>query len=597
MKLPLSCLPWVSLLLCTALGPLACGSLKTDPERPPPDEEEPPAVQFRVSVAAEGPEYCRQGTWTLSISVEGGTPERVALERDGREVETLAPPYRHTVDCATHAEGRFAFVARAMVGDRSFASPSASVVVDRTSPRLDAWRPALPFPTVDAPVELVFSEPLLPESLQAAPTRVRDGNGFSVAHQAVLVEDGKVLRLVPAAVLRPPVTLNVELVQRNMTDRAGNPLDVTQGAGVSERRFSYWPFARVGERMSELPIEWYSMALELRSQARPVVAFVEGGDTEAELVVARWSGEAWERLAPPREAEARSRAPILPRLEVARQGGLVLAWLERVNSTERIHVSRYDGTSWTRQGAPHDTQSSITDFQMALDPQGYPVLVYQERDVDLRVVRWTGTAWEFLGDPLSGNPQVGSFARYPAIAVDSTRVVVAWSETPPEETYAQVFVMEFRDGAWSRVGRLLRGTEQGRAERVAVALDGGGVPVVAWIESYADFADGFIFAARWRSTATFADWMPPEQLQGATPYAGLRALWLVRDAAGEPWVAWPRTQAGFDVASVFRRRRAAGWEPEQLIAGSPLSGFRLDDKGFPWVSAGYPWEVSILRPQ
>jgi hypothetical protein len=597
MKSRLSRPRWGALLLCTALGSLACDSLKLEPEPLPIVEEEPAAVQLRVTVAAEGPEYCRQGTWTLSISVEGGTPERVALERDGREVETLAPPYRHTVDCATHAEGRFAFVARAMVGDRSFSSPSASVVVDRTPPRLEPSRPALPFPTVDAPVEFVFSEPLLPESLQAAPTRVRDGNGFSVAHQAVLVEDGTVLRLVPAAVLRPPVTLNVELAQRNMTDRAGNPLDVTRVAGSFEWTFSYWPFARVGARMSELSIDWQSLALELRSQARPVVAFMERErfDIKAELGVARWSGEAWERLAPPREAEARSREPILPQLEVAWQGGLVLAWLERDNSTEWIHVSRYGGTSWTRLGAPHDTQSVITDFQMALDPQGHPVLVYRERDVDLRVVRWTGTAWEFLGGPLSGNPRVATLARYPAIAVDFNRVVVAWSETHPEETRAQVFVMEFRDGAWSRMGRLLSGTAQGSAERVAVAL--ADEPVVAWVERSEDFADGFVFASRWRSTATFADWMPPEQLQGATPYEGLRALWLVMDAAGEPWVAWQRTQAGSNVASVFRRRRAAGWEPEQLIAGSPLGGFRLDDKGFPWVSAGYPWEMSILRPQ
>ena len=60
----------------------------------------------------------------------------------------------------------------------------------------------------------------------AAPTLLRDGNGFSVPHQTSLTEEGRVLRLVPSAPLQPPVTLHVELVQRNLTDRAGNPLQV-----------------------------------------------------------------------------------------------------------------------------------------------------------------------------------------------------------------------------------------------------------------------------------------------------------------------------------------------------------------------------------
>ncbi|MCY1018491.1 Ig-like domain-containing protein [Pyxidicoccus sp. MSG2] len=596
---------WTPLLLCAALGLIACDPLKLNPDPPPPVEEEPPPLELQVTVATEGPAFCREGTWMLSVSVAGGTPERVELSTNGQPPMKLDSPYRYSVDCATADEGSYSFVARARAEGRTFESASASVVVDRTAPRIASWRPKTFYPTVDTPVEVVFSEPLLPESLQASPTLLRDGNGFSVPHQTVLTEEGRVLRLVPSAPLQPPVTLYLELVQRSMTDRAGNPLKVEPSEVYYQSQFSYWPFARGEEApMSEKSIEGVSFALETFPQTRPAVAFVEreiGGPVESgELVVTRLVGGTWERLPPPRAMDARANRPELPRLEVNWKGDMVLAWLEtdRASDMERIHVSRYDGTSWTLLGEPLDTQSRITQYKMVLDTNGYPVLVYLERELDLRVVRWSGSAWQFLGDPLSGNPGIVSRAESAAIAVDVMSVVVAWSETPPGKDSPHVFVMEFREGSWKSVGTPFRGLPGGRAGKVAVAMrSAADSPVVAWIESSSNLEDETLFISSWKVTSTTLGWTPPEQLQGMTQYHhSLGVPWLVIGAGQEPWVAWQRRDSA-STSVIYRKHRSTGWEPEQFVAGTMLYGFQLDEKSFPWVAVGYPHEEAILRPQ
>ncbi|WP_163990962.1 Ig-like domain-containing protein [Pyxidicoccus caerfyrddinensis] len=595
--------PWKSvLLLCAALGLAACDPLKSESNAGPPVEEEPPPPKLHVTVATKGPALCREGTWTLSVSVEGGTPEKVELITIGLAPTTLDSPYRHTVDCATADEGSYFFIARATAKGRTFESPSASLVVDRKGPTIASWRPASSFPSVDTPVEIVFTESLLPESLQAAPTLLRDGNGFSVAHQAVLSEDGRVLRLVPSAPLRPPATLHVELVQRNMTDRAGNPLIVEPVLYFYERRVDYWPFARVGEApLSEMSIGHLDLALEDSPRSRPIIAFVEYApqpSIKPEIVVQRMNGDAWERLPAPRAMDARSQPPADTRLEVYGQY-LVLAWTEPDPDTryDVIHVSRYDGTSWTHLGAPLEPQADFFSFQMVLGTSENPVIVYEERFLGLRVVRWTGSAWEFLGDLLSGNPGSWSMWRYPALAADDSRVAVAWSETPPDSDRPHVFVMQFDNGSWSRVGKPLRGLADGGAGRVAIALRGfSDGPIVAWTEQASNYPDGFVYSSYWKTTITSADWTPPEQLQGTTKFYAMDRLQLVVDSAQEPWVVWQRGEADYSSACYYRRHRATGWEPEQLIFGRAFHGFRLDDKSVPWVALGY-WPEAILRPQ
>ncbi|WP_163998497.1 Ig-like domain-containing protein [Pyxidicoccus caerfyrddinensis] len=593
--------PWMPLLLCTALGLTACDSLKSAPDAP-----DVPPPELGVTVRATGPAFCGEGsTWKLSVEFSGRTPQKVVLVTNGSSVTTLASPYVHTVNCATHAEGGFTFVARATAGGRSVESPSASVVVDRQRPKVASWRPGHSFPTADTPVEIVFSEPLLPESLQASPTVLRDGNGVPVAHQAVLSEDGKTLRLVPTAPLRPPVTLHAELSQRDLKDRAGNLLEWDFSS--IEQELSYWPFARAVPSMSETPTVAGSCAFALQTSPRevPFVACLEEGGRDGidEPGVARWNGEAWERLPAPREVDARTRNALQPQLVSSPEGNLVLAWGEQDDlfGLMYIHVMRFDGTSWTRLGKPQDTLSpSSARFRMALAPDGHPVLVYQMRfEQELGVVRWNGMAWESLGYLLTANPEGSTLAAYPAIAVDASRVVVAWSEKPVDHALPHVFVMEFRDGRWSPLGRPLLATEGGNARDVAIALDGVAGPAVAWTERLSS-GGSLIFVSRWKDDGlSNNDWGPPEQVHEETPFYGPLNVRLVMDANHEPWVAWERDSDSPHILteSMFRRHRATEWEPLQLIAGSSLHAFWLDAHGVPWAAVGSGSDVTLVRPQ
>ncbi|MCP3142790.1 hypothetical protein [Pyxidicoccus xibeiensis] len=598
MKPGLTRCTWVPLLLCTALGSLACDSLKSEPTSSPKTDDTS-GGQLLVTLSTEGPEFCREGQWTLSVHVEGN-PDKVELVTQAEgdpepSVSDLTPPYRHAVDCATHAQGLVTFAARAVLGEQSVTSRSATVVVDRTPPVVGLSRPDGSFPHVHEAPEIGISEPLLAGSLEVSPTVLRDDRGFSVAHQVVLSEDGKVLRLVPASPLRPPAILHVDLSQVKLKDRAGN-----QGVGVHSHRIRYWPFSRVGDLWHNPSHYLHSLATEQFPEGRPVLAFVttESFGVVPQLGVNRWNGTAWEPLPAPREPHARAVAPELPRLATSRLGSaLVLAWSETQDSTSWIHVVKHDGMSWVRLGAPLDTRDTHPRFQLALDWWGRPFLVYPDGAGGLRVMRWSDTAWEPLGDPRGAIPELQTYAGHPAITVEGGTVFVAWSGFPSREDDAQhVFVTRYANGRWHRMGRLLRGTEQGSTWDLAIKGEGEDDVVVAWRESAPDRATGMLFVSRWNGDLSLGDWGTPERIQAATELLYLGPPLLELDADGEPWVAWQRRGSG-DAEGVYRRRRATGWEPEQFIAGEMLSGFRLDAKGLPWASAGYPGDLTIIRPQ
>ncbi|QSQ21692.1 Ig-like domain-containing protein [Pyxidicoccus parkwayensis] len=607
---------WMSLLLFAALGLSACDSLKSEPT-PKPVEEEPPPPELRISVSTEGPALCREGTWTLTVSVAGGVvPQRVELVRDGgygRYTTPLEGPYRYTIDCATYVEGSWSFIARAVAKDVSVESQSVSVVVDRQGPFIKSWSPARkqnslgePYPRVDAPLEIVFSEPLLPSSLQAAPTVLRDGNGFTVAHTAVLSEDGRVLRLTPASPLRVPETLRIELAQRNMTDLAGNPLAPDSGV---EHRVDYWPFAQAVPPLSNGNWDWLRFALQRFFPERPVAAFVESvlvdGAYRKTLVVQVLKDGTWERLPSPLGPDGDASDVRQLQLEVYGER-IVLAWVvEGAAGLQVIHVSRFDGTSWKALGAPLGTGSAFSEYQMVLDGEGNPVMVYREDDIDLRVVRWAEGDWRMLGPALSGYPGVGTSAWYPAIAVDSYRMVVAWSEYSSEpDALGGVFVMEFQDGGWRQLGSPLLGVAaRGRfTGRVAIALPYiSAGPVVAWVENSYLEADGdaYVYVASWKpspNVGTPGTWTHAEELQGAHPRVSHYGLRVLMDSQNEPWVVWERSEGYSGGVTYYRKHRPSGWEPEQLVVNTSVTDFRLDANDFPWVTGGW-WDPTILRPQ
>ncbi|MCY0997876.1 Ig-like domain-containing protein [Myxococcus sp. MISCRS1] len=591
---------WVLPLLFMALGTTACGTLKSEPTPPAVREEEPPPEsELRVTVQTEGPSLCGEGPWRLSVLVEGGTPERVELLMDAREPLVLEPPYQHVVDCATHAEGSFTFVARAVGGERNFESESVSVTVDRTPPSIVAWYPRQSHPSVTSPITVVFSEPLLPGSLQASSTRLRDENGFSVAHQAVLSEDGTTLALVPKSPLLPPVTLHAELLQRTLTDRAGNPLDPSQATVSHTYESTYWPFTDGTEPLSSNFARFpTSLALtQERHGTSPVVGYIDLASTTQEPSVARWDGQAWQLLPPLRAENARSR-PARNLTVAAKQGELVAAWDERDEKTGiyQLHVASHEETGWRHLGEPYDTQARYVRFTMAVDPSGRHVIAWEgmptETDKEVRVIRWNGTQWLPLGEALSANPAPGSWSHEPAIALDD-EVLVSWLEASADTGATHLHVRTYLAGGWTPVGASIPIPEGAVAERTGIAFERYGGAVLAWAEHRPSTSVSTLRLSSIDNVNRGSDWSTPEAVEVLSTTTTFESFRLVIDRHDEPWLAWTEYPSGEGPQSYYRRRRAKVWEPKQLISPAELSAFLVDENAFPWALAG----MTVVRPQ
>ncbi|WP_225888355.1 Ig-like domain-containing protein [Myxococcus xanthus] len=590
---------WALRLLYVALGTAACDDVKSEPLPPAPPIVEPPP-ELRVTAHTEGPEFCREGLWTLSVSVEGGTPERVELLTNGETPTRLAAPYQHVVDCAAHAEGSFAFIARAVAGNRKFDAEAGSVTVDRTPPTVVAVRPGHSQPSVSSPMGFVFSEPLLPGSLQSAPAELIGEAGLPVAHQAVLSEDGTVLELVPTSLPQPPVTMSAMLIQLDMTDRAGNPLDPILPDFAHLHHATYWPFGRV----MASPGSWAtSLALESGDAGTvPVVGFIhDDAQGTGEPTVARWNGDEWQHLPPLRAANARSAS--VSGLQVAQKDdALVAAWRERDATTggARLHVASYTGTAWQPLGAPYDIQSESTQVKLALEQQGRPVIALErnvsDSDTEVRVIRWTGTEWRALGGLLDEHPVPNTPARRAAIATDDTRVLVSWVEpavdlNPPR---SDIHVRAFENGNWVPVGASIPVAGYASVESIVLAIQPDSRAVIAWSEAETSASVNTLRFSSAALDSSQPTWASPEYVDtqlGSGRYASLQ---LVVGHDNEPWLAWTEYRRYFpEPHSYYRRRPATGWEPKQLIAGEPVWKFLLDEDGHPWALSG----DAVVRPQ
>jgi hypothetical protein len=93
----------------------------------------------------------------------------------------------------------------------------------------------------------------------------------------------------------------------------------------------------------------------------------------------------------------------------------------------------------------------------------------------IRVIEWDGSAWQTLGSPLNRDRAQSGY--YPSMVLARGRPVVAWKEYPVPTT---VFVSERAGADWAALGGG-SGTEVGFA---VLAVDSGGVPVLAWDDAF-----------------------------------------------------------------------------------------------------------------
>ncbi|WP_224241025.1 Ig-like domain-containing protein [Hyalangium gracile] len=581
-------------LLMGALLLLACEPLRVDPPEPPP----PPPSELTITLDTTDAAFCPAGRKvTLSATVTGATPDEVSLYADTLPVKTLSAPYSYTLNCDTYQEGRFSFWMKATLGDQSFVSLSRTVTVDRTPPQINNLNPQTRFPSMNEPLEFVFSEAMDPKSLQGAPIRVLDENGTPVPSQVSLSQDGLHLRLIPNAPLALPKTLTPELPPLMLTDRAGNPLPANAWIPQS---VTYWPFTRAGAALSGEMIEEADFALD-HWKTRRVLTWTEthAWRDQPRLVVARWTEAGWKELPTPRQEDEDSKAPFSPRVAMDRTGRIVLAWAEGAPDAF-VYVKRYDGTSWQSLGTPSSVKGGeVSGLVMTLESDGDPVLAWADQNDTINVARWEHTGWNTLGGPFEANPGPGTPARFPAIAAEADQVMVAWSEIPIGQDQPHVIVWEYLNHGWAPVGipLLVDATSGCSATGIALVLKNS-LPLVAWTEEPEKSLRSAIYFSRMEPSI---GWTPPEAVLKPTEGYSASAPRLVLGTDEAPWVAWQR-QDGPSISEhiLYRKRSESGWGPEQVAIGGGLVNFQLDAQDIPWVAVRRrvpPEGLMLTRPQ
>lgn len=221
----------------------------------------------------------------------------------------------------------------------------------------------------------------------------------------------------------------------------------------------------------------------------------------------------------------------------------VVAYVEAVGGdAARLHVRRLEGGSWVSLGGAALNAGSITaasEPTLSLTPNGLPYVAWSQGNglqQNVFVARFNGSAWESVGAagvPL--NFSAGSDARSPSLAFGASgQPMVAWVEN------GAVRFKRFDGSSWVAASGG-NGPASGVADRVRLASDANGVPVLAWTEGSG--ANRVIRVARDLGFTPLGT-----QVNAAAPAdrTAIDHFGLLADTSGG-YVTWGQGAAPFDI--------------------------------------------------
>ncbi len=266
------------------------------------------------------------------------------------------------------------------------------------------------------------------------------------------------------------------------------------------------------------------------------------------------------------DPNADARKPVL-RLETG--GAAVVAWVEQVGGVYQAYVRRWNGAKWVALGGALNVDARFNAFDIALDldAKNVPTVAWTERSNvsdgkasgpgKIYAARWTGSAWQRLGDSPSKRPS--SAADLPVMRLGADGFpVMAWNELSPDFNGNSVFVDRWDGARWQEVDRGSLSSDVSSASRsMDIAVTRGGAPVLAWSRQLFDpnrgTLDFNVFVGGWNGTT----WTRGGGSLNIDPerYAGSPSLAL--DALDRATVAFTEASDGFNV--FVRRWDGAQW--------------------------------------
>lgn len=170
----------------------------------------------------------------------------------------------------------------------------------------------------------------------------------------------------------------------------------------------------------------------------------------------------------------------------------------------------------------------------------------------VHTARWdtAGEDWEGLGTTVGFNPSrtTSLGAETPVLVADASgNHVVAWAEH--RDGSQDVFVARYQGGDWMILGTALDRTLGNNATGPSVTVDGGGRPVVAWVETAST-----VHVARWDEGGL--SWT-----ELGNPVANAHSPRLAVGASGEPLLAFVDTSGAYDGVAVRGWNEGSGvWD-------------------------------------
>jgi methionine-rich copper-binding protein CopC len=384
----------------------------------------------------------------------------------------------------------------------------------------------------DAEISVTFSEAISPDSVTDETVKIADASGTAVSKTTTL--NDKTLTVKLTQLPNVPTRLTLEL--NGLSDQAGNKLAVTAWSWFVPAS-SYGNPEVLGDAsaVTDARLEERPLQVATDDAGNVAVAWLNAGN----LFVKSWNGTAWQQLG---EEFDVSQSVYAPNIELF-NGQPVVAFQEgkKLSETQNepngnILVYRWTGSAWEALGQVDVPERDAAAPSLAVANDGTLTIAYFEFDgvsSNVLVKRWAGSSWQPLGDVLDINPDRN--AVFPSLVIDdSGNAVVAWYEDRAGDLSRNIYVKQWNGTAWEQLGTSLNINQKERADTFSLAVDANRQPVIAFSEFDNVGGSNNVYVRRWNGV----DWQQVGMV--VDNVAAQRAIYpsIAVDAANQISVAW-----------------------------------------------------------
>ena len=228
------------------------------------------------------------------------------------------------------------------------------------------------------------------------------------------------------------------------------------------------------------------------------VAYQQYHGSSWDVHVSRFEGAEWVAMGNRLDRDGSQNAED-PSLAVSVDGRMAVAWAERFVSNSSVYAAEWNGSAWNPLGGALDRtdQNEARMPSIIATSQGWVVTFTERGDRynDIRVVRWTGSSWENLGEAVDVNLEQPASASDAAVGDDGT-IYISWSEQ--DGNSSNVHVARWEDGSWVHMGEALDRNLSVNASKSRITV--AAAPAVLWREK--TLTSGYFYCSRWTGT----DW-------------------------------------------------------------------------------------------